>query len=66
MNVDCILGLFALRYKYLKEFNYMQMESHPSMEHVFARFVRENVAIDRILETKYLGMYFQGNPDILI
>ena len=63
---DCILGLFALRYKYLKEFNYMRMESHPSMEHVFARFVREVVPEDRIIEIKYLGMYFRNLPDMLV
>lgn len=63
---DCILGLFVLRYKYLKDFNYIEMSSHPSMEHIFASYIRDNIPNERILEIKHLGVYFQGNRDILI
>ena len=63
---DCILGLFALRFKYLKEFNYLEMTSHPSMEHIFAKYVRENVPNDRTAELKHLGIYFRGYKDMLV
>jgi hypothetical protein len=49
----CILGLFVLRYKYLKDFNYIEMSSHPSMEHIFASYIRTNDSskdIDRFRE----------------
>ena len=61
---DCILGLFALRYKYLKEFNHMKMLLHPSMEHVFARYIREEVSPDRIKDITHLGMCYRGNADL--
>jgi hypothetical protein len=62
---DCILGLFALRYKYLKEFNYMEMLSHPSMEHVFARYIRETVISDRIKDITHLGMCYRGETSVV-
>ena len=63
---DCILGLFALRFKYLKDFNYLEMRLHPSMEHIFAKYVRENVPNDRTAELKHLGMYFRGQKGMLV
>jgi hypothetical protein len=58
---DCILGLFALRYRYLKEFNYIELASHPSMEHIFAKYIREAVPVERICDTMHLGMYYRDN-----
>jgi hypothetical protein len=63
---DCILGLFALRYKYLKEFNYMEMLLHPSMEHIFARYIRETVSSDRIKDIEHLGMSFRGELKLCV
>ena len=53
---DCCLGLYAIRYKYLKEFNYIKMLQHPSMEHVFAKYLREEVPANRTLDVTYLGL----------
>jgi len=58
---DCILGLFALRYKYLEEFNYIEMLNHPSMEYIFAKHVRETVSRHRLRDIDHLGMYFGGD-----
>ena len=63
---DCILGLYAVRYKYLKEFNFINMTRHVSMEHVFAMHIRDNVPAERIKEIQHLGLYFQGCKDDLI
>jgi hypothetical protein len=60
---DCILGLYALRYKYLKEFNFINMTRHVSMEHVFAMHIRDTVPEERITEIQHLGLYFQGCSD---
>ena len=62
---DCVLGLFALRYKYLKEFNYMEMLTHPSMEHVFARYIRTTVSSDRIKDITHLGMFYRGDTSVV-
>ncbi len=62
---DCILGLFALRYRYLKEFNYMGMRLHPSMEHIFATYIREAVPVERIYDSMHLGMYYRDDTSQL-
>lgn len=62
---DCILGLYALRYRYLTEFNYIGMQSHPSMEHVFATHIREAVPAERIRDMMHLGMYYRGEKSLL-
>jgi len=62
---DCILGLYALRYRYLSEFNYIGMQSHPSMEHVFASHIRQAVPADRVRDMMHLGMYYRGEKSLL-
>ena len=37
---DCVLGLFAIKCKYLKEFNYNEKDSS---EREFAKYINENV-----------------------
>jgi hypothetical protein len=62
---DCILGLFAIRCKYLKTFEYTE-EDPKSPEVQFAEYVRENVP--NIMEIQNLGMEccFAGNLSILV
>ena len=56
---DCCLGLFALRYKYLKSFNFMEMRLCTSMEHIFAKHVRVEVPSDRIANIEHLGLVIE-------
>jgi hypothetical protein len=56
---DCVLGLYAIRYKYIENFNYLEMMNHPSMEHIFAKHVREAVPEDRIAEIGHLGLFIE-------
>lgn len=56
---DCVLGLYAIRYKYIENFNYLEMMNHPSMEHIFAKHVREDVPEDRIAEIGHLGLFIE-------
>ena len=56
---DCVLGLYAIRYKYIENFNYLEMMNHPSMEHIFAKHVREAVPEDRIAEIQHLGLFIE-------
>jgi len=54
---DCILGLFAVKCKYLKEFNYDFMNKfETSPEYQFARFIRKTVDPSRIMEIKQLNL----------
>lgn len=53
---DCVLGLCAIRYKYLQEFNPRYMLERESAEQVFAAFVRRIVPQERILEATHLGL----------
>ena len=62
---DCCLGLYAIRFKYLKEFNYIEMATHPSMEQVFARYVRDAVPADRIASVEHLGLWREGNKQLV-
>ena len=62
---DCCLGLYAIRYKYLKEFNYIEMLQHPSMEHVFAKYVREEVPVNRVAEVRHLGLLRENNKQLV-
>jgi hypothetical protein len=61
VEYDCILGLYALRYGYLKEFDCRGMLNHPSMEHIFAMQVRGAVPAERIYNSMHLGMYYRGD-----
>lgn len=50
---DCVLGLFAIKCKYLKEFKYHFLRS-PECE--FANYVRQNINQNKILEVKQLDL----------
>lgn len=63
--VDYILGLYALRYRYLREFNHTKIRWHPSMEHVFAQHIRDCVPPDRIKDLTHIGMYYRGDTSLL-
>jgi len=54
---DCCLGLYAIRFRYLTEFNYIAMATHHSMEQVFARYVRDAVPAERIASIEHLGLW---------
>jgi len=62
---DCCLGLYAIRFKYLKEFNYIEMATHHSMEQVFASYVREAVPVNRIASIEHLGLWREGNTQLV-
>jgi len=62
---DCCLGLYAIRFKYLKEFNYIEMATHHSMEQVFARHVRDIVPAERIASIEHLGLWREGNTQLV-
>jgi hypothetical protein len=64
--MDCVLGLCAIRYKYLQEFNPRYMLEQPSCECVFAAFVRRTVPQERILEAKHLGLVLPRDQDSLV
>ena len=65
MHNDCVLGLFAIKCKYLKTFEYTE-EDPKSPEVQFAEYVRENVP--NIMEIQNLGMEccFACNLSILV
>jgi len=65
-EMDCVLGLYAIRYKYLQEFNPRYMLEQESAEHVFATFVRRTVAQERILEVTHLGLVLPREYDSLV
>jgi len=65
MYDDCCLGLYAIRFRYLKEFNYIEMATHDSMEHVFARYVRDAVVAERIASVEHLGLWREGNTQLV-
>jgi hypothetical protein len=53
VNDDCVLGLFAIRCKYLKEFQY---ECKLSAEVEFARFIRKTIDHDKLNEVDTLSL----------
>jgi hypothetical protein len=55
MDNDCILGLFAMRYRYLKRLDYSELGNVGSMEVDFATFV--NRECPRIDKAQKLGLY---------
>jgi hypothetical protein len=60
---DCVLGLFAIKCKYLKQFNYSYEKS---AEVEFANYVKKNV--DKKMSVEHLGLEccFADNLRILI
>lgn len=59
---DCILGLYAIRCKYLKQFNYTDFTN--SAEVQFATWIREN--IQRICEVYTLDMVALSGEDMTL
>ena len=53
MDFDCVLGLFALKSKYLRTLNY---DCQKSPECEFAEHVRGNIDKDRIMEIRHLNL----------
>jgi len=64
--MDCVLGLCAIRYKYLQEFNPKYMLEQLSSEKVFAAFVRRTVPQERILEATHLGLLLPREEDPIV
>ena len=62
---DCVLGLFAIKCKYIKDFNY-QFTKSPECD--FAEYVRKNINEDKIYEIKNFDLEccFADNLRILI
>lgn len=65
MYNDCVLGLFAIKCKYMKKFNYINFHKSPEAE--FSSFVRENVNKNKIFEVNmlYLQCCFANDLQIL-
>jgi hypothetical protein len=61
---DCVLGLFAIKCKYLKEFKYSFVKS-PESE--FADYIRKNINKTKLIEVEqlYLECCFADNLRIL-
>ncbi len=53
MNDDCVLGLFAIKCKYLKDFNYTFIKS-PECE--FAEYLRKYIDRNKIMEIERLNL----------
>ena len=60
---DCVLGLFAIKCKYLKEFNYNYKKS-PECE--FADYIRKNINQNNIMEIKQLDLECCFTDDLRI
>ena len=62
---DCVLGLFAIKCKYLKEFKYSFLRS---AEQEFADYIRKNINKNKLIEVKqlYLECCFADDLRILI
>lgn len=54
MRNDCVLGLFAIRCKYLKKFNYQCNGKSPECE--FADYVRNIIPEEKIMEIRNLDL----------
>jgi len=62
---DCVLGLFAIKCKYLKEFKYSFLRS---AECEFADYIRKNINKNKLIEVKqlYLECCFADDLKIVI
>ena len=52
MNYDCVLGMYAIKCKYLKQFEYKDLLKSAEVE--FATFVKNEIHIDKIYQSKIL------------
>ena len=57
MYNDCVLGLFAIKCKYLKIFNYNNL-NNKSPEVEFADYIRSNIDKNNILEIENLNLEY--------
>ena len=64
--MDCVLGLFAIRYEYLQNFNPRFLLEQPSSEQVFAAYVRNTIPLERICEVSHLGLYLPREDHSLV
>ena len=55
MYNDTVLGLYAIKCKYIKDFNYNGLES-PEIE--FAKYVRQNIHINNLIEIDNLNLEY--------
>lgn len=62
---DCILGLFAMRTKFVKLFNHLTIDNYPSAEIAFARYTRLSGARIKNIETLNLECCFAEDYRIL-
>ena len=62
---DCVLGLFAIKCKYLKQFNYNKNQNSNSPEVEFAMFVRNTQSNLYEINNLYLRCCFADNLRIL-
>lgn len=57
MYNDSVLGLFAIKCKYLKKFNYNALNNKYA-EVEFAEYIRENIDVNNILEIENLNLEY--------
>ena len=60
---DCVLGLFAIKCKYVKNFNYQFIRS---CECEFASYIRNNIHTNRLMEIQDLNLECCFNDDFRI
>jgi hypothetical protein len=65
MQYDCVLGMYAIKCKYLKQFKYTDLSKSPEIE--FATFVKKKIHIDKICRPKmlFLTCYFSEDFKVL-
>jgi len=54
MDYDCVLGLFAIKCKYLKKFSYNDFNKSPEVE--FSTFIRNNIDSTKIFPVRKLNL----------
>ena len=54
MNYDCVLGMFAIKCKYLKKFSYNDFNKSPEVE--LSTFIRNNIDSTKIFHVRKLNV----------
>lgn len=62
---DCILGMYAMRTKFIKLFNHLSIDNYPSAEIAFARYTRFSGASIKKIEDLHLECCFAEDKRIL-
>lgn len=58
---DCLLALWAIRYSVVQSFNISLLDdADKSPEVIFAKYIKNTVPANRIMELRHLDMYFRG------